>query len=147
VQGLAWLDHEWSSRYLDRDAQGWDWVGLNLNDGDALMAFRIRRPDGAVLWSAATWREAGQARPVAARFEPLRWWRSPRSGARYPVAMRVTVDARSLEMEPLMDDQELDARASTAAFYWEGAVRVLEGGRRIGLGYLELTGYAGALKM
>src|SRR5262249_51167468 len=41
VQGQAWLDHEWSSEYLSADAAGWDWIGINLTDGGALMAFRI----------------------------------------------------------------------------------------------------------
>ena len=41
-----------------------------------------------------------------------------------------------------MDDQELDARASTGTIYWEGAVtRVPRQRRRSGKGYLELTGY------
>jgi predicted secreted hydrolase len=40
-----------------------------------------------------------------------------------------------------MDDQENDTRASTGAIYWEGAVRALQGGKPIGAGYLELTGY------
>jgi predicted secreted hydrolase len=31
--------------------------------------------------------------------------------------------------------------------YWEGAVRVLRDGVDVGRGYLELTGYAGALRM
>jgi predicted secreted hydrolase len=57
------------------------------------------------------------------------------------------LDGRLLELQPLFDDQELDARGSTGTRYWEGAVTALEGGRRIGRGYLELTGYAGALKL
>jgi predicted secreted hydrolase len=42
VHGESWFDHEWSSEYLDSQAVGWDWIGLNLADGGALMAFRIR---------------------------------------------------------------------------------------------------------
>ena len=40
--GIAWLDHEWSSAALAPDAVGWDWVGMNLDDGSALAAFQIR---------------------------------------------------------------------------------------------------------
>ena len=40
-----------------------------------------------------------------------------------------------------MPDQELDSRASTGAVYWEGASLLLEGGHRVGRGYLEMTGY------
>jgi predicted secreted hydrolase len=46
-----------------------------------------------------------------------------------------------------MDDQELDARASTGTVYWEGAVRASLDGRPAGRGYLELTGYAAPLKL
>jgi len=148
--GIAWLDHEWSSELLDPRASGWDWVGLNLDDGSALMAFRIRTRDGGVLWSHARWidpagRPDGAAEPPG--FEALREWRSLRSGATYPVQMRLRVGARTLELRPLFDDQELDTRASTGTIYWEGAVRVYENGRRVGRGYLELTGYAGPVRL
>jgi len=48
----------------------------------------------------------------------------------------------------LQDDQELDSRASTGAIYWEGlsALRT-DDGRAVGWGYLELTGYAGQLRL
>src|SRR5690606_30793897 len=55
VEGRAWLDHEWSSEYLSRDAAGWDWTGLNLDDGAALMAFCIRGKDGGTYWAGATY--------------------------------------------------------------------------------------------
>ena len=50
-------------------------------------------------------------------------------------------------LEPLMDDQELDALASTGTIYWEGAVRATQAGRSLGRGYLELTGYGKPLKL
>ena len=33
VSGDAWLDHEWSSSFLAARSAGWDWTGLNLDDG------------------------------------------------------------------------------------------------------------------
>ncbi|MFN8841713.1 MAG: lipocalin-like domain-containing protein [Burkholderiales bacterium] len=150
VEGRAWFDHEWSSEILDERAVGWDWTGLNLDDGGALMAFRIRGRDGRDAWTDATLREgaAGAVRTgLKPAFEPLRHWQSARNGARWPVSMRIRVAGRELELRPLFDDQELDARGSTGTTYWEGAVVALEGGRRIGRGYLELTGYAGALRL
>src|SRR5205085_10975445 len=56
VGGVAWLDHEWASELLAPDAVGWDWLGANLDDGGALMAFRIRAKDGTTLWAGATYR-------------------------------------------------------------------------------------------
>jgi len=151
VTGTAWLDHEWSSEMLAADALGWDWLGLNLDGGGALMAFRIRGRDGTILWSSATLRMPGaEALPFAphdVRFRPRRSWSSPATGTSYPVAMDVEIDGRLWRLDPLMDDQELDARASTGTLYWEGAVRV-EGPDGIrGRGYLELTGYGERLRL
>jgi predicted secreted hydrolase len=146
--GTAWLDHEWSSELLAEEAQGWDWLGASLDGGAALMAFRIRGADGKPLWASATYRAANgttqtfNASQVA--FTPRRKWLSPRTGAAYPVVMEVTVGPMKWLLEPLMDDQELDARASTGTVYWEGAVGV--DGAPAGRGYLELTGYSGRLR-
>jgi predicted secreted hydrolase len=145
VSGSAWMDHEWSSHYLEPQASGWDWCGIQLDDGAALMAFRMRARDGGVRWAGGTLRardgRATAFAPHEVRFVPLREWRSPRSGALYPVSFLVRAGAHELVLEPLFDDQEHDARATAGAIYWEGAVRALRAGRAVGRGYLELTGY------
>jgi predicted secreted hydrolase len=157
ISGSAWLDHEWSSALLAEQAVGWDWVGLNLDDGSALMAIRIRDKAGHTFWGGGTLRDAhGATRELAQHevsFTPLRWWRSPHTDARYPVAMRVDAGGLQLVLTPLFDDQEVDSRASTGAVYWEGAVTVARpasDGRSaaqvIGRGYLELTGYVEKLE-
>jgi predicted secreted hydrolase len=142
--GVAWLDHEWSSELLAGDASGWDWLGANLDDGGALTVFRIRAKDGRTLWATATHRPPAKEPVSFAResveFSVRRRWKSPRTGTEYPVAMDVRVAERTYRLDPLLDDQELDARASTGTLYWEGAVRVT--GAASGRGYLELTGYA-----
>ena len=150
VEGVAWLDHEWSSELLAPDALGWDWLGANLDGGGALMAFRIRGKEGDTLWANATYRAAG-AQPVvlgpeAVRFTALRTWKSPRTGTVYPVAMELAAGGKTWRVVPLIDDQELDARASTGTLYWEGAVRVEGANGERGRGYLELTGYAERLR-
>ncbi|KPK04473.1 MAG: hydrolase, partial [Betaproteobacteria bacterium SG8_39] len=145
VHGRAWLDHEWSSAYLPPEAAGWDWIGINLDDGGALMAFVMRAKGGGVHYAGGTLAQADGTRrgfaPGEGRFEPLRRWRSPRTGVDYPVALRVVTAEQTWTLEPLMDDQELDSRPSTGTIYWEGAVRVSRDGREVGSGYLELTGY------
>lgn len=150
VTGRAWLDHEWASSLLPAEAVGWDWLGLNLDDGGALMAFRLRDREGSSLWAAATrWRPGTAPRHLAAgevQFAPQRHWRSPRSGVSYPVAQAVRVGKERFHLEPLLDDQELDARRSVGALYWEGAVRALRDGVAVGQGYLELTGYGARLR-
>ncbi|TAH47015.1 MAG: carotenoid 1,2-hydratase [Betaproteobacteria bacterium] len=170
VRGRAWLDHEWSSELMPERARGWDWIGINLHEGGSLMAFRMRDADGHPMWSALTLVEGGRTRrgegPDAVRFVPLRTWRSPRTGADYPVEWELELPAstagdrvRRLRLVPLMDDQELDSSRSAGAIYWEGAVRVLAAGdasagneipgpaREIGRGYLEMTGYANRPRM
>lgn len=132
VTGTAWLDHEWSSAYMAPEATGWDWAGINLADGRALMAFRMRDKAGGTHYA-----------PPGVSFRRLRTWKSPRTGVEYPVSMQVN----DLRLEPLMDDQELDSRASTGTIYWEGAVRAFEGASEVGRGYLELTGYWKPMKL
>ncbi len=148
VKGEAWLDHEWSSDILGDEAAGWDWMGINLDDGGALMAFRMRNRNGGELWSAATLRSADGGvrtfKPDEVEWTPGRTWRSSRTGATYPVEWRVQVGTQSFAVTPLMDDAELDSRSSTGTIYWEGPVRVTgSSGSPAGRGYLELTGYAG----
>jgi predicted secreted hydrolase len=150
MRGEAWLDREWSSDYLANDAAGWDWTGLNLDDGAALMAFRIRRKGGGMLWAGGSYRRPDgrtiRLAPGDVAFSPRATWRSKRTGARYPVAqllrVRLPEGIRAFPLRPMFADQEVDARAAGQPVYWEGAVRTT-GGR----GYLELTGYSDPLRM
>ena len=78
----------------------------------------------------------------------MRHWRSPRTGAEYPVAWRLRVGDLAFDVEPLLEDAELDSRSSTGTIYWEGPVRLKAvDGTPVGRGYLELTGYAGELDL
>ena len=151
VQGNTWLDHEWSSQVLDPAAAGWDWAGINLADGGALMAFQIRDRQGGKLWAHATWRDAsGKITHYSqdqVSFTPQERWRSPRTDAEYPVATLIATGSEQWLLSPLQRDQELDARRSTGAVYWEGAVTVKRGGKPAGRGYLELTGYVRPMKL
>lgn len=150
VKGRSWLDREWSSRLLGGTAVGWDWVGLNFDDGSALMAFRVRGKDGRAVWAGGTFRRADGTtvtlKPADVRFTPTRTWRSKRTKAVYPVAQILTIKLpegqRRLTLTPIFADQELDARSSGLPVYWEGLVRTQNG-----RGYLELTGYAAPLAM
>jgi predicted secreted hydrolase len=152
VRGVAWFDHEWSSGMFDEQARGWDWIGLNLDGGGALMVQRIRDSAGRQYWGGATLREPGNPdrnyAPDEIAWSPQRRWRSARTGVTYPVEWKITVGERTILLRPLLDDQENDARASTGTLYWEGAVRAFdERGRAIGRGYLELTGYGERLRL
>ena len=152
VIGRAWLDHEWSDSLLDAGAVGWDWIGMNLDDGAALTAFRLRRADGTTLWAGGSHRAAGtnaMARNFAAAevaFRAGRTWTSPATRAAYPVQWSVTTPVGRFDVVALQDDQELDSRAASGSVYWEGLSKLVDaGGRQVGRGYLEMTGYAARL--
>lgn len=148
----AWLDHEASEALLHPQAVGWDWIGMNLHDGSALTAFRLRRADGSALWTGGSFRAPGAQPRVFADgevvFTPLRWWTSPLGQTRYPVQWRVDTPAGHFEVRALLDNQELDSRGSTGAIYWEGLCTLHSAsGAVVGGGYLEMTGYAQALHL
>lgn len=153
--GHGWLDHEWSSTLLADDAAGWDWIGMNLDDGSALTAFAIRSQHStanpAPQYAYASLRPRGGSvqtfGPREVRLSTLAEWTSPRTRATWPVAREVRIGDRTFVTQPLMDDQELDSRSSTGAVYWEGASRLLENGKPIGRGYLEMTGYVAPIRL
>jgi len=157
VSGQAWFDHEWSSDYVDESALGWDWLGVNMADGGALMAFRMRDRQGGARWASATLRSPSPAGPgavttfgpEAVRWTPLQSWRSSRTGVTYPVQWRVQVGDRRYRVEPLLLDAELDSRPTTGILYWEGPIRLIDEatGKEAGRGYLELTGYGGKVDL
>ena len=152
VAGRAWLDHEWSDAYLGPAASGWDWIGMNLDDGGALTAFRLRRRDGSALWAGGSHRPAGGAtRDFASSevsFTPGRRWTSPATQAIYPVEWRIATPAGTHAVRALLDEQELDSSASTGSVYWEGLSSLADDAdRAVGRGYLEMTGYAGRLRI
>lgn len=145
VEGLTWLDREWSTSALSADQVGWDWFALHLDDGRDLMLYQLRRTDGSkdplskgsLVSADGTKRHLGAG---AYTLEPVGTWESPLGGA-YPVRWRIGVPSEGLDLvvEAAMAAQELDATVR----YWEGAVDV--SGTASGVGFLEMTGYADAL--
>jgi len=155
VEGTAWMDHEFSSSILSADESGWDWFSLHLDDDSELMVFHLRKKDGTVVRSFGTFVPPnGGAIDLAGstvRITGTGTWTSPRNNARYPSSWNVEIPSEglSLHVSPLVADQELVTGRSTRITYWEGAVRVsgTRGGKAVqGRGYVELTGYAHALK-
>jgi predicted secreted hydrolase len=151
--GTAWLDHEWSDELMDPSAVGWDWIGMNLHDGSALTAFRLRKADGATLWDGGSFRAADGSLSIfeqgQVEFTAQRYWTSALSRATYPVEWSVRTPAARYTVTAVLDDQELDSRASTGAIYWEGLARLADDahGQAVGTGYLEMTGYAQRLRL
>lgn len=152
VNGKAWLDHEWSQELLHPSAVGWDWMGMNLDNGSALTAFRLRDKDGNAVWTGGSLRSpTGELRifsPGEVSWQPVRNWTSPLTKTVYPVQWWVGTPAGAYGVKAVIDNQELDSRNSTGAVYWEGLSELSDSqGRRVGMGYLEMTGYGQALRL
>lgn len=154
VEGVSWMDHEFGSDALTPDEAGWDWWSVQLDDGRELMLYRLRRRDGTSEPASSGTLVERDGRsvhlPLAAfSTEATGEWTSARSGARYPSGWRLRVPRAGLDLDvtPTVRDQELVSTGPAGLTYWEGSVRVrgTAGGRPVtGVGYVELTGYAGA---
>jgi predicted secreted hydrolase len=151
VEGWSWMDHEFSTRALSRDQVGWDWFALRLDDGTDLMVFQIRRVDGTIasFSSGSLIGPDGTSQHLAQdafNVDVTDTWRSPHSGASYPMRWTVRVPSANLDLqiEPYLQEQEMNLSYT----YWEGAVSVTgehNGNPVVGDGYVEMTGYAGSM--
>jgi predicted secreted hydrolase len=148
VTGWAWMDREWSTSVLEEGQVGWDWFAMQLDSGEEVMFYRMRRSDGtADPHSSGCWVDAeGRSTYIAAKdvdMEVLETWTN-RDGDEYPSRWRLSFPDRDsvLGITPLLADQELRFDIQ----YWEGAVSIqgTRGNQPLsGRGYVELTGYAG----
>lgn len=151
VSGLSWKDHEFSTSALSAGQQGWDWFSIQLDNGYELMLYQLRQADGSIdPYSSGTWiAPDGSLTHLSVEdfeIEAQDEWRSPHSGATYPMGWVLRIPRLNLELEisPYLEDQELNL----AFIYWEGASRVsgsLDGVAVGGQGYVEMTGYAESL--
>ena len=146
VEGLTWMDREWSTSALEDDQVGWDWFALHLDDGRDLMMYQLRVREGS---DSEPFRKSSiisasgvktELDPTELTMEPLDRWTSS-SGTDYPVRWRLRVPSQNLDLvvSAMMPDQEFEATVR----YWEGAVNVR--GVATGVGFLEMTGYADAM--
>jgi predicted secreted hydrolase len=148
VNGQSWMDREFSTSNLDDEQIGWDWFSLQLDDGRELMLYVLRRADGSVDFGRGTVVSAdGRPRWLSAgewRVQTTGRWTSPETASDYPAAWVIEVEADGLilDVRPDVAAQENIGRLAGGLCYWEGAVTVFDrAGKRIGQGYVELTGY------
>ncbi len=156
-RGQSWMDHEFGSNQLAEDQLGWDWFSIQLDNNTELMLYLMRRKDGSIdPYSSGTLvYSTGAVRHLALRdfqVQALEKWKSPKSGGNYPMKWKVVIPSEGIELEivPFFPDQELDTRKSTKVIYWEGSAQVrgtFQNKPVEGLGYVEMTGYAGKLKV
>ncbi|UCD78955.1 MAG: carotenoid 1,2-hydratase [Desulfobacterales bacterium] len=154
VTGSAWMDHEYSTAPLEPGLIGWDWFSLQLSDQTEIMIFLLRKEDGGLhpASSGTFIGPTGRARHLASGdfgVAVLDTWKSRHTRASYPTHWRMQIAPLSIDLtlHANLPDQEMRTSGSTGVTYWEGSVSIngVKGDRKIeGLGYVELTGYAGS---
>lgn len=152
VSGDSWMDHEFGSDMMARDASGWDWFSVKLENNSQLMLYLLKHNDGTVDQnSSGTIVNADGSTKHLKRsdfsIQPTASWHSPDSGANYPAGWQVKVPGDNIELSinPTIRNQELLIERSTGVTYWEGdcSVLALVGGKAMkGQAYIELAGYA-----
>ena len=152
VTGKSWMDHEFGSNQLQNNQVGWDWFSLQFNDGSALMLYRLREKNNKISsFSNGTYiSREGKVKHLNQKdffLKPKKNanWQSKKSKAIYPLIWEIIIPdlGLALKVRPKMINQEVVEQVN----YWEGAVSVTDrlNGKKIGQGYLELTGYDGNL--
>ena len=152
VNGLAWMDHEFSTAALDQGLVGWDWFSLQLSDSTEVMLYLLREENGRIhpVSSGSRVNANGEVHHLAKEdfsVHVLKVWKSPHSEAIYPSQWRMQIHPLGLDLTISANrpDQEMQTLQSTGIIYWEGSVS-LTGFKRgqplTGQGYAELTGYA-----
>jgi predicted secreted hydrolase len=152
VTGTAWMDHEWFTHQLEPFQAGWDWFSVQLENNTELMLFQLRHLDGAIdAFSSATYVDAaGRATHLKAgdfKLQPVEFWTSPATHARYPIRWHITIPSLKVELDckASLADQELAKEDAGSPAYWEGAVTYT--GSTSGVGYLEMTGYSKPVRL
>lgn len=126
VEGTAFFKHQWGRLYHP-DVQGFEWFSFDLPGGRTVVLVKVHSAglrDGP--GSLGFVSEGGTPRELdarAVRVDRVDRWRSPRSGASWPVRWRLQqADGTDLEVAALHRDQELTV--FPAAFY-AGPARVV----------------------
>jgi predicted secreted hydrolase len=138
LKGQAWFDKEWTSQLLDTGTQGWDWLSLHLDDGNKIMAFRMRlkNQDDHVTGSYIT--STGEQialQPGDLTLQPVSVKKV--DGRQLPLIWKLIIPSKKIDLtiSTLKDKQWNNA----AVPYYEGMVKIE--GSHGGVGFLELTGY------
>lgn len=152
VRGVSWMDREFGTAMLPFSVRGWDWFGLSLQNNHEIMISLIRSSNGdiadtssgTVILPDGTW-ECLAADNF--HIEPVEFWTSAATGARYPVRWIAGIDRLNLHIHicAVIKEHEMVSASSTTIDYWEGPVSVsgkMNGGSIAGKGHVELVGYS-----
>ncbi len=156
IHGKAWMDHQWGdfdnwffSKSDKRRYLGWNWIGVNFDDGsDLVITTHLDMEKNEVLDRGALYMQPRSAPQVLGRLsmEPTAYWESPQTHAVYPIEWKVSIPELDIHFAftPLHKEQEIPFFGFIRAV-WEGAGEIK--GRKknkpvSGLARLELHGYA-----
>lgn len=154
VSGTAWVDHQWGGDDWITSPEnveilpGWDWLGINLDNGSDLivMVHRDMRSREPVAQFAVYFAGSGKTHRIDnVTITGKSTWRSPATMVDYPTRCVIDVPelALSIEFEPLTDGQEIPVFGLNSAI-WQGAGKIagtIAGRTVTGTARLELHGY------
>jgi predicted secreted hydrolase len=125
VTGIAWFDHQWGD--FISVGGGWDWFAINLDDGTDITISVVFGPEGQGAAQSGTVVDPGGSvrylRDQDFGLFATGVWASERSGRVYPMNWHIEIPSEGLliNLVRTLEDQELDARATTGVIYWEGS--------------------------
>jgi len=131
VNGRVWLDQQWTNYgyFFNPDGKdgvyGWDWLGINLDDGRDIIVFvyRSMANQSAVARSCYIMSADGSCKSTNTfSFEIVSYWQSPRTHIVYPASINLEIPEINLKLhvEPIAQDQEIPFLGLIRAI-WEGA--------------------------
>lgn len=154
IFGKAWMDHQWGNKgwFISNQDQskllGWDWFGINLEDGTHLIVIIHKyAKTGEIINSTTVILEDGKPAQFVGGVTaiPLKHWESPKTHIKYPVCWEIEIESLdlSLTFKPTNHDQEIPVFGLARAI-WEGSGTVtgtLKGEKVTGRARGEFCGY------
>lgn len=154
ITGQAWLDHQWGDynwlfdQQEHRIIKGWNWYGINLDDGSDLLVLRQFEAETKLLTDgfAVLFRDGKISRANVVELEILSEWFSHKTDASFPVSMKIEVPEMNADLvfTPITEDQEIPVFGPMRSV-WQGTGRVrgrLKGVEVSGSARCELAGYS-----
>ncbi|WLR50797.1 lipocalin family protein [Bacillus tianshenii] len=129
LKGEGWFDHQWGRDYGLLKDRGWNWFGLQLDDGRELLISETRliKTGKTSSHMANLISQDGSLQFTDnVAIEPLSYWTSLKTGAKYPINWRIRIPAFQMEInvEAIFNAQEMPIIGPLQAI-WEGACTVI----------------------
>jgi predicted secreted hydrolase len=153
VRGQGWFDHQWGRDYGLIKGIGWNWFGLQLNDGrELLLNERLSSKSKRSFSPMANLIEEGGSLKFTREVfcKERKFWHSHKTDAIYPIEWKIIIPDFSIELDVKADipEQEMPIFGPLQAI-WEGTCilsgqEILPNKKRISLagkGFMELVGY------